>query len=124
MLHKQNQYTLLLTDGHIAIIKAALQAYSFTEEIGYAVWSKAGGSIGTKDLSHCFIAVEIYDQLEKLSKVKPYMIWSDFERIAKLLNTDTLENSMQFIRDETVKKTAKVNSSLGQRLNEVYNERK
>ena len=83
-------YSIKLTVEQIAIIKAGLQYYWHADAYGYALWGTMPGAlIGSRDSYYRFKVGDIYEELNKMTKVKPnYGWWGDIKRIAKLCRED------------------------------------
>lgn len=118
-LKNQNKrYPINLTEEQIAIIKAGLQFYWLADDYGYALWGAMPGVfLGNSDLYYRRSVGELYENLKKLSNVKPdYGWWGNIERISELCQKDYLvvkkegeeaEKAMyeEYLLHETIKTT-------------------
>ncbi len=84
------KFSISLTQEQIAIIKAGLQYYWLADDYGYALWgTMPGACFGSSDSYYRFKVGEIYEELNKSSKVKPdHGWWGSIKGIAKLCKED------------------------------------
>lgn len=84
------KYSIELTKEQIAIIKAGLQYYQLADDYGYALWGTVPiASFGSSDTYYRHKVGEIYEELNKITKVKPaYGWWGSIKRIAELCKAD------------------------------------
>src|SRR3989344_1916088 len=83
-------FAVALTKEQIAIIKAGLQYYWLADEYGYSLWGvMPGACVGRSDRNYRNKVALIYEELNKLTKVKTeYGYWGDIKRISKLCHED------------------------------------
>jgi hypothetical protein len=88
--NEDKEFTLTLTQEQISVIKAGLQYYWLADDYGYALWgTMPGACFGSSDILYSRKVGIIYENLNKLTKVKPnYGWWGNIKRIAELCKKD------------------------------------
>lgn len=83
---KEKLFVLEVTERQIAIIKAGLQYYWLDDSFGLALWgTMPGATFGSRDLDYRKQVGEIYQELNKSTKIKPnYGYWGNIKQLTKL----------------------------------------
>lgn len=83
---QEKTFTIELTEKQMAIIKAGLKYYWFVDDFGYALWGTIPmACFGTSDYYYARRVGEIYETLNKTSKIKPdFGVWGNIKTISKL----------------------------------------
>lgn len=85
---QNKKFSIELTKGQIAIIKAGLQYYWLADSYGFDLWVVQGGSLDSDNCPDSRKAGEIYEELEKLTRVEPNYGWGLIKRIAEFCKED------------------------------------
>jgi len=101
--NENKKFSVELTKAQVAIIKGGLQYFWLADDYGYAFWRAiSGATYDFSDRCYRFKVGDIYEELNKLTKVKPdYGWWGNIKRINKLCKKDLrqVKKEKKFLED-------------------------